>query len=336
MTTNPSLLQTMSAAVELHRAHQRVTAAAPPDAVPSAWLRKRRPAAWLPNNAGGSAPPLTLLKRKETPMASFNDLIASVDALIKAGDYDGAEHALARADSMVNKARSRAVQDDEDDFESPSDPSNDYDGDDDDDDEEDGVRVKKASEHYSYHGYGGTPSPATPASYGTGPNQKSDTYATGSWPTTGAPSKTEFDGKVDMVMERDGTSRHIAMATARNEFPREFTDHQNSLSEGPTRNQHARRSSAQATKAAPTFYEDLVAEQMAKGCNEEMAKVRVAQLHGYDAQRMPSLMRKGADLGDRFQRIVKRLAFENDISMEDATRLARHRNPSLYKAMNSI
>jgi hypothetical protein len=313
----------MSAAIDLHRAHQRVTAAPrdpPPDAVPQ-YLLKRAPTK----------------RRQERPMASFDDLIKSADALIKSGQYDAADAALDRANRLVEKANhfhfygsNNTIDDDEDDFDSPSDPSND-------DDEEDGVKVKKADYHYDTPHYGGTASPATPSSHGTGPSQNSDTYATGNWPTTGAPARTSFDQKVDDVMDRDGTARHIAMATARNEYPREFTDHQNSLSSAPTRSQHARRGAGQATKSAPvTYYEDLVAEQMAKGCNYEMAKVRVAQLHGYDAQRMPSLMRKGADLGERFQKIVKRLAFENDLSMEDATRLARHRNPSLYKAMNSV
>jgi hypothetical protein len=315
--TDPSLLQTMAAAIELHKQHQRVTATPReqiPDAVPHYLLTKRA---------------ASLTKPKEPAMASMSDLIKSADALIRSGDLDGADRALDRAMDKANHFHFYGIDDDEDDFESPSDPSND----DFDDDEDD---VKKADEHYSYPHYGSTPSPATPSGHGTGPSQHSDPYRTDSWPTTGAPSRTAFDQKVDEVMARDGTSRHIAMATARNEFPREFTAHQNSLSEGPTRNQHARRSSGQATKSAPTYYEDLVAEQMAKGCSMEMAKVRVALLHGYDAQRMPSLMRKGADLGERFQRIVKRLAFENDISMEDATRLARHRNPHLYKAMNSV
>jgi hypothetical protein len=334
MTDSTSLLRTMAAAVDLHRAHTRVTAAAPPDAVPRYLLDKRRT---LPmrNNSGGGAPPLTLLKRKEPPMASMSDLIKSADALIRSGDLDGADRALDLAMAKQNHfhfyGRNNTIDDDEDDFESPSDPSND-----DDDDEDNGKPVRKASEHYSYHGYGGTPSPTTPSSYGTGPSQRSDTYRTDSWPTTGAPTKTAFDGKVDAVMARDGTSRHIAMATARNEFPREFTDHQNSLSSAPTRSQHARRSSGQATKSAPTYYEDLVAEQMSKGCTMEMAKVRVAQLHGYDAQRMPSLMRKGADLSDRFDRIVKNIASSEYLPLEEATREARLRNPALYKAMRSI
>jgi hypothetical protein len=114
-----------------------------------------------------------------------------------------------------------------------------------------------------------------------------------------------------------------------------YMDHQASLVAGPTRDSHARRAAGQATKAAP-LYEDLVSAEMRKGCTMEMAKVRVAQLHGYDAQRMPSLMRKGADLSDRFDRIVKNISNSEYLSLEEATREARLRNPALYKALRSI
>ena len=126
------------------------------------------------------------------------------------------------------------------------------------------------------------------------------------------------------------------MTRARTEFPRDYTTYQQLSSELPTDEQHLTRRPIGANKRAPSTYEDLVSEQMAKGCNYEVAKVRVAQLHGYDAQRMPSLMRKGADLGERFQKVVKSLSYEHDLSLEDATRLARQLNPALYRAMNSV
>jgi hypothetical protein len=36
-------------------------------------------------------------------------------------------------------------------------------------------------------------------------------------------------------------------------------------------------------KSAPTSYEDLVSEQIAKGCSYEIAQQRVAQAHGFRA-----------------------------------------------------
>jgi hypothetical protein len=344
MTEGVSLLKAMAASIDLFNEHRRATAS--PDAVPRGTLRKEADTLGMVNNAGGRAPPLVLMKRTEAPMASFSDLIKSADQLIRAGgaaNIEAANDCLEKAERMVSKARRTTITHedfDPTDFASPSDPATDApDGDeevDDDWDEEDDD-VKKADEHFHYPHYGATSIPATPSSYGRGPNQHGDPYATGSNPTTGAPSKTAFDLKVDMVQARDQTARHIAMATARNEFPREFSEHQNSLSEGPTRNQHARRSARQATKSAPSCYEDLIAEQIAKGCNYETAAVRIAQLHGYDAQRnYPSLMRKAADLSGRFDRIVKHIASNEYLTLEKATREARLRNPALYKALRSI
>jgi hypothetical protein len=327
--TNPSLLQTMSAAIDLHREHQRTLAAPrdpPPDAVPQYLLNKRAPS-----------------QPKEPAMASFSDLIASAHALMSkrspsSADLETALDALQRADAIVDKAKARAaVADDEDDFESPSDTTgNGFDEEDDDEEEDGGVKTKKADYSYSLPHYGGTASPQTPAGPGSGPHQSADPYATDSWSTAGTPSKTSFDDRVDMVMARDQVTRSSAMTRARNEFPADYQRHQASLVAGSTRDSHARRSASQATKAAPTFYEDLVAEQMAKGCNYEMAAQRVCQAHGYDAFNNRMLAKGSQDIEARFRKIVKSLAYEHDLGLEEATRLARKRNPHLYWALNSV
>src|SRR6516162_6807137 len=136
-------------------------------------------------------------------------------------------------------------------------------------------------------------------------------------------------------MARDGVSRHLAMRTARNEAPKLYQEHQASLVAGPTRDSRARRSAAQAIKAAPVF-ETLVAEQMQKGCNYEMAAQRVCQAHGYDAFNNRMLAKGSHDIEARFKKIVKRIAATEDVTLEEATRKARLRNPSLVRAMNSI
>jgi hypothetical protein len=322
----PTLLETMSAAIDLHREHQRVTAAPPaevPDAVPRALLTKRRPAAWLPmrNNNGGSAPPLTLLKRKETPMASFSDLIKSADALI----------ALDKANHFHFYGSNNSVDDDEDDFESPSDPSNDYD----DDEDDNGNGMKKADEHYHFPHYGGTSSPATPASYGRGPDLKTDTYQTDVRPATRAASTTSFDDLVQSVIERDGCSKNEAMATARRENPAAYQSYQASVANSPTNEQHTRRAGRGVGKRMPDTFEDLVSNEMlTKGVNWRTAEQRIINTHGSAA--LARRMTNSENLSDRFAAIVKRLSFEHHISMEEATRMARHRNPHLYKAMRSI
>jgi hypothetical protein len=320
-------------------AHQSLHARAPereppPDAIP---IRKERATlAQVDNPAGGSAPPLTLWKRASEqegqPMASFSDLIKSADQLIRSGDLEGANDCLERADAMVEKAKAHnnTVDDDGDDFDSPSDPTNDDDDSDEDDD------VKKADEHYHLPHYGSTPTPSTPSSYGRGPDQQADPYATGSNPTGGPPMRTRFDAKVDAIQERDGVSRHIAMSTARLEAPKLYMEHQNSLSEAPTRNQH-RRGTGQANKSAPTFWEDCVSAELAKGASTmEVASQRAAQQFGYDAFNNRMLAKGSQDIEARFKKIVKRIADTEGCGLETATREARLRNPTLVKAMNSI
>jgi hypothetical protein len=319
----------MAASVDLWRAAQRARAA-PPDQIPDA-ISMAKEADTLPmrNNQGGSAPELVLMKRVEQPM-TFSDLIKRADALIRSGDYSGAYEALERADRLISKhsvhvhmngnGDSWDDEDDEDndDFDSPSDTS-----------------MEKASEHYRYPHYGATPSPATPSGHGRGPDQTSDPYATGSNPTGGAPTRTRFDTKVDEIQERDGVSRHIAMSTARLEAPKLYMEHQNSLSEAPTRNQH-RCGTGQANKSAPTFWEDCVSAELAKGASTmEVASQRAAQQFGYDAFNNRMLAKGSQNIEARFKNIVKRIADTEGCGLETATREARLRNPTLVKAMNS-
>jgi hypothetical protein len=330
----PSLMEMMKAAAEAHQSMRpRLPNNDAPDAIPIA--KERRVVAPVNNPSGGTAPPLTLLKRipeQEAPMPSFSDLIKSADRLLRSGDYEGANEAADAALRMVEKAKARTHEDDDDTVDDTWSSAAD-----DDEDEDNGSGVKKWSDSYTIPGMGGTPSPEQPEDTRLGPRHKPDTYNTGITATTALPLRSKFDARVDLVQQRDGVSRSIAMQRARVEFPADYRQHQAYIAEAPTNAQHlTRHPVGAATKRAPTYYEDLVSAEMAKGCNYEMARVRVAQLHGYDAQRMPSLMRKGADLGDRFARIVKSLSYEHDISLEEATRLARKLNPTLYRAMNSV
>jgi hypothetical protein len=321
MTESVSLLKAMAASVDLWQQHQRARAA--PDLIPDAipMTKELRVLAAVNNPSGGATPPLTILKRQEEPM-NFSDLIKSADRLLKAGRYEEANEAADAALRMVEKAKARTHEDDDNTVDDTWSSAADDDEDDDDDDDN-GNNVRKWSDSYSIPGYGGTPSPEQPEDTRLGPRHRTDTYNTGITPVSGQPPlRTKFDSRIDMIQARDGVSRSIAMTKARTEFPRDYTTYQQLSTELPTNEQHMTRRPVGANKRAPSTYEDLVSEQMAKGCNYEIAKVRVAQLHGYDAQRMPSLMRKGADLGDRFQKIVKSLSYENNLSLEDATRLA--------------
>jgi hypothetical protein len=158
MTESVSLLKSMAAAVDLYNQHRR--AAASPDSAVPVPVRKADTLN-MTNNQGGSAPPLVLMKRTtEAPMSSFSDLLKSGVRLMEAGDYEGANAALEAADRKLNKSNhfhfyggNNTVDDDEDNFESPSDPSNDDPSDDDEEDDS----VKKWSDSYTIPGMGGTP-----------------------------------------------------------------------------------------------------------------------------------------------------------------------------------
>jgi hypothetical protein len=135
-------------------------------------------------------------------------------------------------------------------------------------------------------------------------------------------------------MERDSCSKNEAMSRARQEHPREFQTWQAALSSSPTNEQATRRAGRGVGKAMPMDYESLVSAEMRKGASWRCAENRVINAHGSGALR--NRMMKSEDLSHRFAAIVKRLSFEHQISMEEATRMARHRNPALVKAMNSV
>jgi hypothetical protein len=119
-----------------------------------------------------------------------------------------------------------------------------------------------------------------------------DPYQLGFVDVVGQGKRHKFDARVDLVAERDGVSRNEAMSRARQEFPESYADYQMWLAEQPTNQQHIRRSwgnDSRAAKGAATTYEDLVAQEMRKGCNYEIAGQRVMQTHGSAALRSRAL-----------------------------------------------
>ena len=87
-------------------------------------------------------------------------------------------------------------------------------------------------------------------------------------------------------------------------------------------------------KSAPTSYEDLVGEQIAKGCSYELAQQRVAQAHGFRA--MDTRIMKSSNLAPRFNRIAKSIADELGCELTEACQIARLENPTLFKALQVI
>jgi hypothetical protein len=293
------------------------------------------------NPAGGRAPPLTIAKRytppKEAGMSTFNDLLKAATVLTDNDDLEGANRALNKAERMIAKAYDDDDEEDENNFDSPSDPSGD---DEDEDDDDNGNGLKKWSTDYSYDGYGGTAAPRQPTTTRQGLPQVGDTYNVSTTATTAVPLRSRFDSRVDFICQRDGVSRSVAMTRARTEFPTDYVQHQSYIAESPTNEQVMQRFpvGSQSNKRAPADYESLCAEQIAKGCSPTLAAQRVCQLYGYPAfnNRAMSALAKGQDIETRFRRIAKRIADEEGLPLEEATRKARLRNPSLFKALQSV
>jgi hypothetical protein len=315
-----------------------------PDAIPRGMLSKRRAAlAHVTNPAGGSAPPLTIWKRKEPPaMASFSDLIASADALIRKGDshsLEAANDALERANRMIDKHSVHVHNyandlDDEDDDDEDDEDNNSFDS-------PSETSMEKWSTDCGYHGFGGTPGPEQPTSTMRGPTHRPDTYNQSITPTAGMPPlRTKFESRIDYIQDRDKCARSDAQRKARVEFPQDYTTYQQLNAELPTNQQHLRRYPVgAATKRAPASFEDLVSNEMLrKGVNYELAMQRVCQQYGYPAfnNRAMSTLAKGQDIETRFRRIAKRIADEEGLPLEEATRKARLRNQSLFKALQSL
>ena len=74
-----------------------------------------------------------------------------------------------------------------------------------------------------------------------------------------------------------------------------------------------------------------MSEQIAKGCNMEVASQRVAQLHGYEATRN-SMYKGESKLADRFQKKVDALIADG-FSGTEACSIIRKSEPLLYRAM---
>jgi hypothetical protein len=55
-----------------------------------------------------------------------------------------------------------------------------------------------------------------------------------------------------------------------------------------------------------------------------------------EQDRAMSTLAKGQDIESRFKKIIKRIADTEDVTKEEAVRLVRKRNPSLFRALQSL
>jgi hypothetical protein len=145
-------------------------------------------------------------------------------------------------------------------------------------------------------------------------------------PTTTRPRSTEFDKRVQFIHDRDGTSKTEAMGRAREEFPDDYQRHQRFHSDDPI--------SAQA-KSAPVTFEDLVATEMRKGCNENVAAQRVVTMYGSAVLR-DRLSKRAAEIKDTFADVAEGILGAEGCSRTEALRKARLSSPLLFKALQNV
>jgi hypothetical protein len=83
--------------------------------------------------------------------------------------------------------------------------------------------------------------------------------------------------------------------------------------------------------ATPVTSEDLVSEQMMKGCNYEVAAQRVMQLHGSAAVRHRAII---DDIEDQCHKRAEDIWYDDpELSRTEALRKARLANPRLFAAL---
>jgi hypothetical protein len=93
--------------------------------------------------------------------------------------------------------------------------------------------------------------------------------------------------------------------------------------------------SAPVAKRAPTGFDDLVAEQLQKGCSLELAKQRVVNAHGYNAFNNDAgvINKRAWSLGSEFEKRATEVWSTSTLDRCESLRATRLANPSLYKRM---
>jgi hypothetical protein len=274
------------------------------------------------------------------------DLIKQAERAMNSGDLDTAESLVNKALRGALKNSSNNSADDEDnDFDSPSATSmnddgsyDDTDDDSEDDDEELDKAIRKVSalgEAYLDSGNGHRNMSASVSRI-----HAPHPLATDATSATGLRGRHKFDAMVDHVKERDGVSRNEAMTRARQEFPRVYQSFQEHLVNEDTASQHLSRGGGRnqvGKRADGITFESMVDAEMRKGCNYEIAAQRVCQQHGFRALDNRSSMAKAATtITDTWDDLVLKTATELDCTMNEAQRVVREENPSLFKALQVI
>jgi hypothetical protein len=200
-------------------------------------------------------------------MSEIDDLLKAADRALAVNNLDAAESIV---DGLLMKVKQAADDSDDSDYDDASNPSmdaadDDNGSDDEADDEDEEEDVSKA-----YHERSTSGAPTRMRGQHVAVNRP-DTYRISATPPPEGPGKRhKFEARVDYIKDRDNISRTQAMSRARAEFPQTYTSYQRHLASRTTRQQHMVRGWDRVGKSAPTSYEELVSEQIAKGCSYEL------------------------------------------------------------------
>jgi hypothetical protein len=273
-------------------------------------------------------------------MSEIDELLKAADRAMATNNLDAAESIV---DSLLMKVKQAAGEEDDSDYDDPSNPSADAaaddgdngDDDEDDDDDDDGSMDKLLRKAWHERSTSGAPTRMRGQHVRV---QTPETYRlSAEVQPQGTGKRHRFESRVDHIQHRDGISKHLAMSRARVEHPVAYTDYQDHLARRSTSQQHmVRGHNLIAKSAASTTYEDLVSEQIAKGCSPELAAQRVVNLHGYRALDTRMFTETAEDITKRFQREVEKIMYEDGCDATEATRLARIENPTLFKALQLV
>jgi hypothetical protein len=126
--------------------------------------------------------------------------------------------------------------------------------------------------------------------------------------------------------------RYQRQRRARILHPDVYQSYQQFNASSPTNEQWNRRAGYGLAKSAST-YENLVATEIRKGCNYEIAAQRVAQAHGFRALDSSPMMK--SQIVGRFERKVNSLIAKG-YDGTTACQIVREADPLLYKAMQIV
>jgi hypothetical protein len=135
-------------------------------------------------------------------------------------------------------------------------------------------------------------------------------------PGKGEAKPHRFEAMVDMIAERDGVSKPVAAGRARKEFPDLFDDYRNSVG-----------------VAKSSSYDQLVDNEIQKGCSVVVARQRVAYAHPELARESLAKSENGvAEFMTRVSEIKKR----DGCSRVEAMIRARREHPAAYARFENV